>query len=225
MKSFLAVLEKVGIMRGLSGEEILKLLSCMSAEKKIFEKNTLILSEGSPITKLGIVLDGELHLSITDYFGRENIIAKLTEGDLFGESAAYSEEGRAPFDIIAAKESNVITFAAKKLIAPCAECCSYHKSIINNLVTALAEKNLKLTKKLEVLTKRSTREKLLSYLEQESKRAGAMEFSIPYNREQLAAYLSVDRSAMSSELGRLKAEGILDFKKNHFLLKIPSSKE
>ena len=105
-----------------------------------------------------------------------------------------------------------------RVLTVCGSACAFHARLMRNLLAVLAEKNLQFSEKLTYMTQRSTRQKLLSYLSAESLRRGAREFEIPFNRQQLADYLSVDRSALSGELSKLRGEGLLDYRKNKFTL-------
>ena len=121
-------------------------------------------------------------------------------------------------DVAAVEDSAVLFFNVKKILTTCSSACRFHSLVVQNLFFAISEKNRKLMRKLTHMSKRTTREKLLSYLSDEAKRQGRSSFEIPFNRQQLADFLSVDRSAMSSELGKMRDEGILTFQKNRFTL-------
>ena len=142
---------------------------------------------------------------------------------MFGEAYAAPNSGPLLNDVVVIENSTVFFFDMDKILTVCPSACRFHSLLVKNLFYAISSKNRSLVQKLEHITKRSTREKLISYLSDEAKRSGSCSFAIPFNRQQLAAFLSVDRSAMSNELCRMRDEGLLEFNKNHFTLKIPLS--
>jgi len=137
---------------------------------------------------------------------------------LFGEAFACSGMKTLPVSVVAAVKSEVLLMDYRGIVHPCASSCPCHVQMIRNLVREMAEKSVRLTGKMEHILCRTTREKLLSYLSAEAEKAGEPSFSIPFNRQELADFLAVDRSAMSAALCRLRDEGVLEFSKNHFRL-------
>ena len=137
---------------------------------------------------------------------------------MFGESYTAPESGAVMNDVMAVEDSEVIFFDVKKILTICSAACQFHTTVLQNLFFAISERNRNLVRKLGYLSKRTTREKLIAYLSDEAKRQNSSSFFIPFNRQQLADFLSVDRSAMSNELGKMKNEGMIEFQKNHFIL-------
>ena len=109
-------------------------------------------------------------------------------------------------------------FDVKRIITTCPSACRFHAMVVQNMFFAISEKNRRLVQKLGHMSKRSTREKLISYLSEEAKKQNTASFTIPFNRQQLADFLSVDRSAMSNELCKMRDDGLLEFDKNQFRL-------
>ena len=137
---------------------------------------------------------------------------------MFGEAYITPESGALLKDVVAVADSTVIFFDVKKVITTCSSACRFHTIVVQNMFFAISEKNRKLVQKLGHMSKRSTREKLISFLSEEAKRHNSSNFTIPFNRQQLADFLSVDRSAMSNELCKMRDEGLLEFDKNAFRL-------
>ena len=137
---------------------------------------------------------------------------------MFGEAYIAPESGPLLNDVVAIEDSTVIFFNVKRVITTCSSACRFHAMVVQNLFFAISDKNRKLVQKLGHISKRSTREKLISYLSEEAKRQKSANFVIPFNRQQLADYLFVDRSAMSNELCKMRDEGLIEFKKNYFNL-------
>lgn len=212
------LLKKSLIFKGLEEKEIENIVKCLKTDIKEYEKDERVFYLGEKIQTMGLVLSGSVHVIKEDYWGNRVIVAEISEGDLFGETYACLGDVPLAVDVVASKKTGIMLLDVKKLFTTCASNCTFHEKVITNLVMALAQKNLMLTRKMEHISRRTTREKLLSYLSEWSMKTGASEFDIPFNRQQLADYLSVDRSAMTNELGKLRNEGILECKKNHFRL-------
>jgi CRP-like cAMP-binding protein len=168
---------------------------------------------------VGIVLSGGLHIIRNDYGGNRLIVARIGPGELFGEAFSLGKVKKLPISIMAVEMSELFLFSSKRLVQPCASVCGFHAALIRNLIHDLARKNTMLMQKIEHVTRRTTREKLLSYLSAQARQAKNRTFDIPFNRQELADYLAVDRSALSAELGRMRTEGIIAFRKNHFELR------
>ena len=166
---------------------------------------------------VGLLLEGAVLVVQEDFWGNRNLIARIQPGQLFGESYACSG---APLgvDVVADSPSRVLWLNVHRVLSVCPNGCAYHSRLIRNLLSVLAEKNLRFKEKLDHMGQRTTREKLLSYLSAEARRQKSSEFDITFNRQQLADYLSVERSAMSAKLGKLREEGVLDFERSHFRL-------
>ena len=145
-------------------------------------------------------------------------MAKLIPSDLFAEAFACAQVNEMPMDVTASESSEVLFLDFAKLITTCQDTCGFHKRLVENMMKVLAYKNVFLMQKVEHVTRRNTREKLLSYLSSQALKSGCSSFDIPFDRQELADYLAVDRSAMSAELARMKNEGLLKFKHNHFEL-------
>lgn len=157
------------------------------------------------------------------FLGQHKSDDPLPPGDIFGESYAIRTNCALEVSLYAEQNSTVLYLNVSKMMTLCSRACEFHNQLTRNLLSVLAERNFQLGQKLEHMTKRTTREKLLSYLSSEARRSGSSSFDIPFNRQQLADYLSVDRSAMSNELCHLRDEGLISFQKNHFTVQFPSS--
>ncbi len=218
MKNYLDVLKTVKLFKGIEETELLPLLSCLCAKSVHYEKGQAVFSSGETIERFGIVLSGQVQIVQDDYYGNRSILANIGTGNLFGESFACAEIKTLPVSVIATAESELLFIDCHRLAVPCAKACGFHGRLIQNMLNIVSMKNIALTQKIEFTSKRTTREKLLAYLSAEAKKAGNSHFCIPFNRQELADYLSVERSAMSSELSKLKGDGVLNFHKNQFEL-------
>jgi len=218
MKNSLATLRTVTLFSGIKESDLQPLLSCLSAKVTHYEKGKKVFSSGESIEHFGIVLTGEVLVVQDDYYGNRSILDKIGAGNQFGESFACAEIKKLPVSVITTTESDLLFINYRKLTIPCAKACTFHSKLVQNLLNIISLKNIALTQKIEFTSKRTTRDKLLAYLSTEAKKAGSNLFRIPFNRQELADYLSVERSAMSAELSKLRADGILSFHKNQFEL-------
>ncbi|HHT54207.1 MAG TPA: Crp/Fnr family transcriptional regulator [Clostridiales bacterium] len=214
------IIKKTPLFSGMEEDEIEHMLGCLSAVGRNYRKNETILYPGDPINSIGMVISGRVLILKEDFWGNRNIINEALHGDVFAEGYACTQGVELGISAVAAEDSRVMFMEVRRVITTCSTACAYHVRLVRNLLSVLARKNLLMDEKLTHLTQRTTREKLLSYLSSESKRQVSASFEIPYNRQQLADYLSVDRSAMSSELSRMRDEGIISFEKNRFRLLI-----
>ena len=217
MEKYIPVLEQSVLFAGLSGAEITSLLSCLGARCRSFRKGEYVLHQGDHLGELAILAEGELHIQRDDHWGNRSILGRLAPGDLFGEAYAMEREGVLN-DVMAVEDSVVILLDARRVITACPSACPFHAGVVRNLFSAISEKNRQLVRKLEHLSMRSTREKLMSYLSEEAARQGSDSFTIPFNRQQLADFLALNRSALSNELCRMRQEGLLEFERSHFRL-------
>ena len=212
------MLKKTQLFKGLDEEEIASLFSCLEAKIRSYKKGEYILRQGEVTDSLAVIVAGSVHIQTDDYWGNRSIINSLSETDMFAEAYAGMDGGRMSSDAVAREESTVIFFNLNKMLTVCSAACRFHSLVIQNLFFAVSEKNRRLVGKLGHISKRTTREKLMSYLSEQAKNTKGTHFKIPFNRQQLADFLSVDRSAMSNELGKLRDEGLIEFHKNEFRL-------
>lgn len=219
MSDYLNTVKSCELFAGIPDSELPHLLKCLSAERKLFAKGETVCFAGSQINSAGIVLSGKIHLESNDFLGNTSIVSEFTEGRCYGENYAFALNTRMPFNIVAKENSEILVFNIKKFTEPCIKDCSYHKILMANLVTSIATKSCELSNKISHLSKRTTREKLISYLSEQSQLQKSTLFTLKFNRQELADYLSVERSAMTKELTRMKNDGLIDFDGRVFKLK------
>ena len=218
MEQYLFVLRNSPFFQGITEAEILSVLHCVEATVVRKKKDEWIFRVGDSTQTMGLVLSGSVLSVQEDLWGHRNILAKILPGDFFGESYAATPGSVLNISVVAQEDVEILLLNINRLMTVCHNTCTHHNRLIRNLVSVLAGKVLQRDSKIIHISKRSTREKLLSYLSSESIRQGKLAFDIPYDRQQLADYLSVERAAMSAELSKLKKEGILDTHKNYFIL-------
>lgn len=210
-------LTKIALMQGLNEQEISLILNCLQAKIKKYEKGETIFQEGEKIEEIGIIFSGTVMVQRNDYWGNRSIVALLGEMDVFGETFACLNQA-SDVQVIAEEASEILFLQVNRVLTTCSSSCQFHNRLIRNLLEICAKKNYQMNVKVDILSQKTTREKLLTFLSRQAIRLGKQQFEIPFNRQQLADYLSVDRSAMTVELGKLKKEGIIDFQKNVFAL-------
>lgn len=203
---------------GISNEDLNALLKCLHLPVKRYTKNQFILLEGDSTDRFGLVISGKVQILKEDYFGTRNIIASVGSNELFGEAFSAAELDAYPLSVIAAEESEILLFNMKQLLTTCERNCACHHTLIRNMVRNLGQKNVGLLMKIDHVSQRSTREKVLSYLSSVAKETGSNQFTIPYNRQELADYLCAERSALSAVISKLQVEGVLTFSRNRFTL-------
>ncbi|MCE5189814.1 MAG: Crp/Fnr family transcriptional regulator [Eubacteriales bacterium] len=219
MQASYAFLKKTSLFRGTTEEELPVLLDCLAPSYRDYAKNEIILRQGEDVTAVGLVLSGRVQVIEEDFWGNRNILADVWPGDLFAESYAFLPGEFLRVSVLASEPCRVMLVDSKRMLDICSSACRFHTRLVQNILAESARKNLALTRKLEHMSKRSTREKLLSYLSGQSIAAGSEAFEIPFNRQQLADYLCVDRSAMSNELCKMRDEGLLTFDRSSFHLR------
>ena len=218
MKKHVSLLKRTKLFSGVGDDDILSMLNCLNATVREYSKGEYAFRQGEYIRNLMILAAGRLHIQEEDYWGNLNILNEIRPGEMFGEAYIVPNSGPLMNDVIAIEESVVLFFDMERILTVCPSACPFHTRLVKNIFYTISDKNKSLVQKLSYMSQRSTREKLLSYLSDEAKRQNSSSFSIPFNRQQLADFLSVDRSAMSNELCKLRDEGMLDFHKNEFAL-------
>ena len=218
MEQFFSVLSGCSLFSGLKRESIHAALNCFQAAEIKVPKGTAVFHEGDPAETIGIVLSGVIQISRTDFAGNRDIVMSALPGELFGEVHLIAGLKQTPASAVAAQDSSVLLFDGKKILSRCENNCLLHQRIFEDLTRSVARKNLDLQKKIFFLTRRTTREKLMAFLLDQARQQGKREFTIHYDRQALADFLSVDRSALSTEIGRLKNDGLIDCKGSRFCI-------
>lgn len=220
MEEFLSTIRSAPLFSGVSEAELTAMLACLKAEKKDFPKEAFVLRAGDTAESIGLVLTGTVLVIQEDIWGNRNILSKAGLGQTFAAAYACAPGSRLNVSVVAETPVTVLFLNVKRILTVCPSACSYHSRIIRNLLGELAGKNLQFSEKLTHVGQRSTRSKIMSYLSAEAQRLGTYELDIPFSRQQLADYLGVERSGLSQELGKMKKDGLLDYHKSHFVLKV-----
>ena len=220
MKEFLPVIRSSSFFSGISETELTAMLSCLETREESFPKDTFLLRAGDTAESIGLVLSGSVLVVQEDIWGNRNILSKAGPGQTFAAAYACAPGSLLNVSVLAETPVTAMFLNVKRVLNVCPSACEHHSRIIRNLLGELAEKNLRFGEKLTHMGQRTTRAKLMSYFSAEAQRLGTYEFDIPFSRQQLADYLAVERSGLSLELGKMRSEGLLDFHKSHFVLKV-----
>ncbi|MFA7067540.1 MAG: Crp/Fnr family transcriptional regulator [Acidaminococcaceae bacterium] len=219
MQKNLEILQKTKLFKGLESAAIETLLTNLGASKKVYQRGEFIYHAGEQTINMGMVLTGAVHVIKEDFWGNRDILTEVVAGGLFAENYSFLDNVLLEVSVLTIEPTEVLFLDVRRLMSDGAIGRNSNLVLIKNLLTILAQKNLMLTRKMEYLSQRTTKDKLLSYLSAESQRQNTSAFTIPFNRQQLADYLAVDRSAMSATLCKLRDAGILEFNKNKFIFK------
>ena len=218
MEKYLESIQGCALFSGIEASQLEVLLGCLMAVNRSYEKNGFIFSAGDDVSCVGVVLSGSVHVLQEDYWGNRRILSRIGASSLFGEAFSCGETESIPVSVLAAERSEILLLDYKRIVTSCSSACGFHTALIQNMMKILARKNIMLTQKMAIVTHRTTRERLLAYLSTQAVQAGSSRFTIPFNRQELSDFLSVERSAMSAELSRMQGEGLLHTNKSEFEL-------
>ena len=201
---------------GIGYNEFESVANCMQASTREYDKGSIILLSGNRVENIGLIVSGSVKVIKEDADGNIAMLTELSVSDMFGEVFACAGIDHSPVTVQASEKCEIMFFNYKKVVTSCSSSCMFHARLIENMLKIIALRNLLLSQKIEILSKRTTREKLLAFFD--AHRNMASRFTVPYNREEMAQYLCVDRSAMSYELSRMRGEGLIRYNKNEFEL-------
>ena len=218
MQNDLEVLKACPLFQGIEAQNLREMLACLNAKRIRKAKNEAVFREGDPADCVGVVLSGALQIEKIDFYGNRSIVDRIAPPQIFGESFAFSGVETMPVSCVAMETSEILLLECRRITQTCCNACAFHSRMILNLLQVVAEKNLAFNQKIAIMSRRTTREKLMTYLLDQAKRCGSASFTIPFDRQGLADYLGVERSALSTEIGRLRADGVLESNRSRFVL-------
>ena len=219
MRDFFEILLQCPLFDGIEQSDLNFMIGCLDGRTIDIPKGNPVFLEGTPARFVGIVLSGTVQVVREDYYGNRSIMTILQPGELFAEAFSFAGLETMPVSVIAIKDSKVLLLDCRRFLTPCSNSCNFHNILLKNMVQGMAQKNLALSQKIRYMSQKTTKEKLKAYLLDQAKQHGSNEFVIPYDRQALADYLGVERSAMSAEISKLKKSGEIDTKGAWFCLK------
>lgn len=219
MKKYFRILSQCPLFDGIEQYELETMIGCLNGKTVNVPKGTPVFLEGDPARFVGVVLSGTLQVIREDYYGNRSVMTVLQPGELFAEVFSCAGFETMPVSVIALTDSKVLLLDCGRVFASCSNSCHFHSRLMKNLLQGMAQKNLALAQKIRYMSQKTTKEKLMAYLLDQAKQQGSREFVIPYNRQSLADYLGVERSAMSAEISKLQKSGQLDTRGSWFRLK------
>lgn len=214
-------LSETGLFRGMTEGEISALLACLSAREKRYRKGETILPEGKPARQMGLVLAGRAILSSSDIWGNNSILGSAAQGAVFAEAYACSPGEPLQIAVSAAEDTTVLFLDLQRVLSPCETACGCHTALLRNLLAVSAQRSLQLSRRILHTRAKTIRGRLMSYFSECVRAAGGPAFEVAYSRQQLADYLGVDRSALSSELSRMQRDGLIRYQRNQFVVSRP----
>jgi len=217
-KAWLDILKTVPLFKGIGESELDAMLQCIGAEERNVQKSDFVLFAGDKVRHIGIVLSGQLHILHENFDGKRSLIAALMPGEIYAEVSCCADIKESPVSVMAKTDAAILTLDFPHVIRPCSNACGFHGKLIENMLRVVANKNLHLQNRMEIVSMKSVRDKVLHYLESFVPKQGP-NIVIPFNREELASFLCVERSALSHELARMKADGLIEYRKNQFYIK------
>ena len=224
MEEYFDILSQCPLFFGISRQEIGLMLNCLGGKTTCIAKGKPVFLEGNPARFVGVVLSGAVQIVRDDYYGNRSVLTVVSPGGLFGEAFACAGVEALPVSAMALQASTVLLLDCKRVLTGCSNACPFHSRLVRNLLQGIARKNLMLTSKIRCMSQKTTREKLMEFLLEQAKQHGSAEFVIPYDRQALADYLGVERSAMSAEISKLKKAGRIDCSGSRFRVLTPDKK-
>lgn len=216
MEKYFNQIKRSALFRGIDEGNVMAMMGCIGARLQQYSKNETIFSEGEPAKYIGLLLNGRAQIIRNDYYGNRSIVTNIEPTQLFGESFACAEISALPINVVATEDSSVLLLDSRRITQTCQNACEFHNQIIFNLMKLMASKNLMFNEKIEITSKRTTREKLMTYLSQQAKKQQSNTVTIPYNRQELADFLEVERSGLSVEISKLCKAGVIEADKKTF---------
>ena len=218
MKKYLEILQQCPLSRQIEADDLLRMLGCLGAKVEHFDKKYTVMAEGNPAKYVGVVLSGSVQIIQVDFYGNRSILSSLGASQVFAEAFACAEMAALPVSVIANEPCDIMLIDCGHILHTCQNRCGFHRQLIFNLMKDLATKTIQFHQRIEITSKRTTRDKLLAYLFLQAKNAGSNRFTIPFDRQELADYLEVDRSGLSAEISKLRREGVIENHRKEFVL-------
>ena len=207
---------KSPLFDGIQPSDMKSMLHCIGYRIRNFSKGEIIAFEGENLKHISIVLSGSVDMVKEDLWGNKTMLVRMRQDALFGETFACGDDNLSVVTFVVSEDAKIMFMPFSRVMHSCTMACEFHHRLIENMVKVIANKNRDLMQKVDVVSKRTIREKLLAYLSIQSQQQNSRYFVSPLGRVELAEYLCVDRSALTRELAKMKEEGLIDYDKNCF---------
>ena len=204
------------LFTGINPEDRKSMLGCIGYHIGTFRKGDIVAFEEENMKHIGIVLSGAVDMIKEDLWGNKTMLVRARKNDVFGETFACGSDNLSVVTFLVSEDAKLLFLPFNRVMHSCTMACQFHHRLIENMVRVIADKNRDLMRKVEVVSKRTIREKLLAYLSIQAQIQDSRYFEIPLGRVELAEYLCVDRSALTRELAKMKEEGLVDYDRNCF---------
>jgi CRP-like cAMP-binding protein len=218
MEKYLDFIQDVPLFRGIARDDLSGMLSCLGAFIRSYRKEEYILLAGDPVKLVGVVLSGEVCVLKEDAQGNRRIVTTVRPKSIFAEVFAFAQVAESPVTVQALTDTQVLFVDFRRITTLCTNACAFHSRLIQNILMLVAKKNILLNEKLDILGMKTTRQKVAAFLLNQQAVQGKKRVRLPFSRAELADYLGVNRSALSRELGRMRDEGLIEFKRDTFVL-------
>lgn len=219
MHSNFEILSQCSLFTDIESSDLKNMLKCLNAKTLEISRGDPVFLEGTPAQYTDVVLSGKIQIVQDDYYGNQSVLAVLEPGELFAEVFAFAGLKTMPVSAIALKNSEILLLDCSRILTTCSNACCFHNQLMKNLLQEMSRKNLAMNQKIRYMSQKTTQEKLTAYLLDQAKQRNCSEFTIPFDRQTLANYLGVERSAMSAEISKLKKAGVIDTKGSWFRIK------
>ena len=201
---------------GIKPEERQAMLHCIGYHLRSYRIGEIVVFEEEQVRYVGVLLSGAVDMVKEDLWGGKTLLLRMGIHEVFGESFACGSDAVSSVTFVVAEDADVLFLPFQKVLHTCNQVCGFHYRLIENMVRVIADKNRELMRKVEIISKKSLREKILAYLSMEAEQQGSRYVELPLGRQELAAYLCADRTALARELGAMKADGLIDYDRNCF---------
>lgn len=218
MKKYIDLLCDTPLFQNINQADMEPMLNCLDPYVRFYKKGNYITHSGESVNSVGVVLRGTVHMLNEDVWGNTAILAIMPEKSIFGETFVCSGSYNSTVSFRAVADCEVLFLSFDKILHSCSKACEFHHQLIDNMVILIAKKNIQLMEKVEIISRKTLREKILIYLSHQAQRTSNLCFTVPMGRLELADYLGADRSALSRELSRMKDDGLIDYDKSTFRL-------
>lgn len=216
MEKYISMLHNTPVFKGFELSEMEKAVNCLKGKVSSFKKRDILRYTDDSVQTFGIILEGSVYLNTINSHGERQIFSERKAGELFGENCLWEHSLTSHFEVEANEDCKILYIEKGNIISEGVTICSFRQKIIENLFHLLLANNQSLYQKIDMVTQKSLREQIMYYFRLQEEKFETNSFDINFTRQEFADYLGVDRSSLSRELAKMKAEEIINYEKNHF---------